>query len=116
MHTHPNARLIPIGRECLIRQHLDEGRSLAQLAADQGIAESTAPSGWRAFGGGPAALEDRCSVRRSQRQMLDSLQLQQVVEFRHLSDDNQFERPMKLIDTGESSFLSRLAMCPAVFR
>jgi transposase-like protein len=37
-----HARLTTLGRESLIRQHLDEGRSLAQLAAEQGISESTA--------------------------------------------------------------------------
>ncbi len=42
MHAHPNARLTPIGRERLTRQPLDGGRSLAQLAADNGIIERTA--------------------------------------------------------------------------
>ena len=42
MHTHSNARLTPIGREQLIRQHLDEGRSLAELAVEHGISERTA--------------------------------------------------------------------------
>ncbi len=60
MHTHPNARLTPIGRERLIRQHLDEGRSLAQLAADHGISERTARKWLARFrSGGPAALADR---------------------------------------------------------
>ncbi|WP_185467434.1 MULTISPECIES: leucine zipper domain-containing protein [unclassified Synechococcus] len=39
-------RLTPIGRERLIRQHLDEGRSLAQLAADHGFSERTARKWW----------------------------------------------------------------------
>jgi transposase-like protein len=42
MPTHPNARLTPIGRERLIRQYLDEGRSLVELVADHGISERTA--------------------------------------------------------------------------
>ncbi len=42
MHTHPNARLTPIGRERLIRRYLEEGRSLAQLATDHGLSERTA--------------------------------------------------------------------------
>ncbi len=84
MHTHPNARLTPIGRERLIRQHLDEGRSLAQLAADNGISERTARKWLARFrSGGPSALADRRSVRRSQRRTLDPQQLQQAVDLRH---------------------------------
>ncbi len=41
MYPHPNARLTPIARERLIRQHLNEGRSLAQLATDHGITDRT---------------------------------------------------------------------------
>ena len=84
MHTHPNARLTPIGRERLIRQHLEEGRSLAQLAADHGISERTARKWLARFrSGGPAALADRRSVRRTQRRTLDPQQLQRAVELRH---------------------------------
>ena len=47
MPTHPNARLTPIGRERLIRQYLDEGRSLAQLALEHGSVNARPASGWR---------------------------------------------------------------------
>ena len=33
MYTHPNARLTPLGREGLLRRHIDHGESLAFLAA-----------------------------------------------------------------------------------
>jgi hypothetical protein len=33
MHTHPNARLTPLGRERLLRRHIDHGEHLAFLAA-----------------------------------------------------------------------------------
>jgi hypothetical protein len=42
MHTHPNSRLTPIGRERLIRQHLDEGGRLPELAVEHSIRERTA--------------------------------------------------------------------------
>ncbi|MCP9796125.1 helix-turn-helix domain-containing protein [Cyanobium sp. Lug-B] len=84
MHTHPNARLTQIGRERLIRQHLDEGRSLAQLAADHGINERSARKWLARFrSGGPSALVNRRSVRRSQRRTLDPEQLQEAVELKH---------------------------------
>ncbi len=38
----PFARLTPIGRQCLIRQHLDQDRCLAELAAENNISERTA--------------------------------------------------------------------------
>jgi transposase len=37
MHSHPNARLTQRGRLRLVTQHLDHGRSLAELAAENGI-------------------------------------------------------------------------------
>ena len=40
---HPNAHLTPIERERLIRQHLNECRSLVQLAIKIVINERTAP-------------------------------------------------------------------------
>ncbi len=84
MHTHPNARLTPMGRERLIRQHLEEGRSLAQLAADHGISERTARQRLARFrSGGPAALADRRSVHHTQRRTLDPQQLQRAVDLRH---------------------------------
>lgn len=83
-YTPHNARLTPIGRERLIRQHLDEDRNLAQLAADHGISERTARKWLARFrSGGLAALADRRSVRRTQRRTLDPQQLQQAVELRH---------------------------------
>ena len=42
MHTHPNARLTPLGRERLLRRHIDDGESLASLAAQVGISVRTA--------------------------------------------------------------------------
>lgn len=42
MPTYPNARHTPIGREHQNQPHLDEGRSLAHLAADHGISQRTA--------------------------------------------------------------------------
>ncbi len=84
MHTHPKALLTPIGRERLIRQHLEVGRSLAQLAADHRISVRTDRK-WlvRFHSGGPAALADRRRVRRSRRRTVDSHQLQLAVELRH---------------------------------
>lgn len=59
MHTHTYARLTPFGRERLIRQHLDDGSSLAQLAAEHGISERTARKRLARFrSGGPAELAD----------------------------------------------------------
>ena len=84
MHTHPNARLTPIGRERLIRQHLDEGRSLTQLAIEHGISERTARKWLARFrDGGLASLADRRSVRRTQRRTLDPQQMQQPVDLKH---------------------------------
>ncbi len=37
MHSHPNARLTQKGRFRLVTQHLVYGRSLAELAAENGI-------------------------------------------------------------------------------
>jgi transposase-like protein len=80
MHTHPNARLTPLGRERLLRRHIDHGESLASLAAQAGISVRTAYK-WleRYRSGGATALVDRRSVRRTQRQTLDPLQLQRAV-------------------------------------
>ena len=66
MHTHPNARLTPLGRERLLRRHIDHGESLAFLAAQVGISVRTAYK-WlgRYRSGGAAALVDRRSVRRT---------------------------------------------------
>jgi len=37
MHSHPNARLTQKGRLRLVTQHLEHGRSLKKLAAENGI-------------------------------------------------------------------------------
>ena len=42
MHTHPNARLISLGRERLLRRHIDHGESLAFLATQVGISVRSA--------------------------------------------------------------------------
>ncbi len=84
MHSHPLARLTPLARERLIRRHLEEGVPLNVLAADAGISLRTAYKWLRRFReGGPAALADRRSVRRTQRRTLDPQQLQHAVDLRH---------------------------------
>ena len=69
MHTHPNARLKPIGRERLIRSNLDQDSCLAAQAPENGSSERKARK-WlgRLRSGGPAALAD---------------QRQQAVDLRH---------------------------------
>ena len=42
MHTHPNARLTSLGRERLLRRHIDQREPLAGLAAQAGISLRTA--------------------------------------------------------------------------
>lgn len=71
MHRHPNARLTQKGRLRLVTQHLEHGRSLRELAAENGISLRCAYR-WlaRYHSGGQAALADRRSVRRSQRRTL----------------------------------------------
>jgi hypothetical protein len=85
MHSHPNARLTQKGRLQLVTQHLEHGRSLRELAAENGYCFAEAFSyslrcayRWlaRYRSGGPAALADRRSVRRSQRRTLDPRHLQ----------------------------------------
>jgi transposase-like protein len=84
MQTPPNARQIPIGWERRIRQYLDAGTGLAQLAAGHGISERTARKWLARFrSDGPVALADRRSVRLSQRRTLDPQPQQQAVELRH---------------------------------
>jgi len=84
MHTHPNARLTPLGRERLVRRHIDERRPLAELAFQAGISLRTAYKWLARFrSGGPAALVDRRSVRRNQRRTLDPQQQQQATALRH---------------------------------
>jgi hypothetical protein len=73
-------------------QHLDQGRCLAELAAENGISERSArkwlerdcfAEGFANRSGGPAALAVRRSVRRTQRRTLDPQKLQRAVELRH---------------------------------
>jgi transposase len=84
MHTHPNARLTRLGRERLLRRHIDHGKGLAFLAAQSGISVRTAYK-WlaRYRSGGASALVYRRGVRRIQRRTLDPLQLQRAVDLRH---------------------------------
>lgn len=79
----PRDSLTPIGRECLTRPHLNQSRSLAELASQHGIIQRTARK-WRACfrADAPAALTDRRSARRSQRRTLEPLKLQQAVDLR----------------------------------
>jgi hypothetical protein len=46
MHTYPNAWLTSLSRERLLRQHIDHGEPLADLAAQAGIACAPPTSGW----------------------------------------------------------------------
>ena len=65
MHSHPNARLTQKGRLRLVTQHLEYGRSLAELAVENGVSLRCA-YGWlaRYRSSGPTSLADRRSVRR----------------------------------------------------
>ena len=66
MHTHPNARLTPLGREQLLRRYLDQGEPLEVLAAQAGISLRTADK-WlaRYRSGGHNSLADRQGCRSS---------------------------------------------------
>ena len=46
MHSHSNARLTQRGRLRLVIQHLEEGRSLSELAAQSGTASAAPIAGW----------------------------------------------------------------------
>ncbi|MGC5197945.1 leucine zipper domain-containing protein [Aphanothece microscopica] len=84
MHSHPLARLTPISRQRLIRRHLDVGVPLKALATQAWISLCSAYKWLARFrDGGPTALADRRTVRRSQRRTLDPQQLQQAVDLRH---------------------------------
>jgi hypothetical protein len=67
-----------------VTQHLEHGRSLSELAAENGINLHCAYR-WlaRYRSGGPASLADRRSMRRTQRRTLDPLQLQKAIDLRH---------------------------------
>ena len=84
MHRHTNARLTQKGRLRLVTQHLDHGRSLAELTAESGISLRCAYR-WlaRHRSGGPGSLADRRSVRHAQRRRLESPKLQHAVDLRH---------------------------------
>ena len=70
MHTHPNARLTPLGRERLLRRHIDHGENLAFLAAQSGINVRSAYKWLARYRSGGAAA-------------LDPLLLQRAVDLRH---------------------------------
>ena len=59
MHSHPNARLTQKGRLRLVTQYLKYGRSLAELAVENGISLRCAYR-WlaRYRSGGPTSLAD----------------------------------------------------------
>jgi len=59
MHTHPNARLTPLGCERLLRRHIEDHLPLLVLAAQAGISVRTAYK-WlvRYRSGGASALVD----------------------------------------------------------
>jgi len=84
MQSHPNARLTQTGRRRLVTQHLEQGRSLKELAGANGISLRCAYR-WlaRYRSGNPSSLADRRSVRRTQRRTLDPQRLQYAVDIRH---------------------------------
>ena len=84
MHSYPNARLTQKDRLRLVTQRLDHGRSLAELAAENGISLRCVYR-WlaRYRSGGAASLADRRSARRTQRRTLDQQQLQKAIDLRH---------------------------------
>ena len=84
MDSHPNARLAQKGRLRLVTQHLEHGRRLSELAAENGIS-LRCDYRWLAHSrsGGRPTLADRRSIRRFQRRSLDPEQLQHAVELRH---------------------------------
>ena len=63
MHSHPNARLKQKAVIRLVNQHLEHGRSLAELAAENGIRLRCAHR-WlaRYRSGSPASLANRPST------------------------------------------------------
>lgn len=68
MHSHPHARLTQKSRLRRETQHLDYGRGLAELAAENGISLRCAHR-WlaRYRSGGATSLTDRRSARRTRR-------------------------------------------------
>ncbi len=97
MHRHPNARLTQRGSFRLVTQHLDHGRSIAELVAENGISLRCSYR-WLSHSrsGGQASLVDRRSVRRTQRQTLDPQQLQHAVDLSHQRMDlRHIARPLQ---------------------
>jgi len=114
MHSHPNARLTQKGRLRLVTQHLEHGRSLKKLAAENGISLRCAYR-WlaRYRSGGPSSLADRRSVCRTQRRTLDQQRLEHDVDFRHQRLHlRQIARPRPLNDpfSTVARTLSRLGL------
>jgi transposase-like protein len=84
MHSHPNARLTQKGRLRLVTQHLNHGRNLAELAAENGISFRCTYRWLARYRlGGAASLADRRSARCTQRRTLDPQQVQHVVDLPH---------------------------------
>ncbi len=66
MHSHHTTRLTQRGRHRLVIQHLEQGRSPAGLAAENGISlRCTYRWLTRYRAGGAASLADRRSARRT---------------------------------------------------
>ena len=61
MHTHPNARLAPLGRERLLHRHIDHGKSLAFLATQVEISVRSAyrSKPWREACSAPSLISKR---------------------------------------------------------
>jgi len=112
MHSHPNARLKQKGCLRLVTQHLEYGRSLRELAAENRISLRCAYR-WLAHyrSGVPTSLADRRSLRRTQRRALDPQQLQQAVDLRqqrlHL---RHIARQLKACFSSVARALSRLKL------
>jgi transposase len=84
MHSHPNVRLTQKGRLQLVTQRLDHGRSLAELAAENGISLRCAYRWLARYRlGGVASMPERRSARRTQRRTLEAQQVQHAVDLRH---------------------------------
>jgi len=66
MHTHPNARLTPLGRERLLLRHIDHGDRLVSVAFQSGISAHTTYKWLANYRSGSATeLVDRSSFRCS---------------------------------------------------
>jgi hypothetical protein len=87
MHSHPNAHLTQKGRLRLVTQHLEHGRRLAVLAAENGYCFAEAfgytlrcSYRWlaRYRADGPTSLANRRRGRRSQRRTLDPQHLRHI--------------------------------------